>query len=93
MVAFVAVCVTIQAVSLFMSRPVQKDIVQTFWLWTWIQYFLAGGGYALLNFRIIQQDLSKAARGDYSRMDDTRRGILDVLRDEYPAQYPSCILL
>lgn len=41
---FVIVCVCIQIVSLRRGMPVQKEVIQTFRIWTWIQYFLLGGG-------------------------------------------------
>lgn len=44
---FALICVCIQAVSLCMNAPMQKNIIQTFRVWTWIQYFSIGGGYCL----------------------------------------------
>ena len=44
---FALICVCIQVVSLCMNAPIQKNVIQTFRVWTWIQYFSLGGGTAL----------------------------------------------
>ena len=49
---FALICVCIQAVSLCMNAPIQKNIIQTFRIWTWIQYFSIGGGYYLFELII-----------------------------------------
>lgn len=46
--SFAAICIGIQCIALQLGRPIQKDIRQTFRLWTWIQYFLCGGGISYL---------------------------------------------
>ena len=40
---FALTCVCIQAVSFCMNTPIQKNVIQTFRVWTWIQYFSIGG--------------------------------------------------
>lgn len=54
---FVLICVFIQAVSLCMNTPIQKNIIQTFRVWTWIQYFSMGG--VLLICVYYRQDYNK----------------------------------
>ena len=41
----VLVCISIifQGISLILGFPIQKKVIQTFRLWTWIQYFILGG--------------------------------------------------
>ena len=91
--AFAVICGAVQAASLFIGRPVQKDVIQTFRLWTWIQYFLLGGGYNLLYFSVIRQDLSKAPRVYYSHMDNPRCDVSSILRKRRNSRYPSRVLL
>lgn len=35
-------CIFFQVVSCIIGRPIQKNVVQTFRLWTWLQYFILG---------------------------------------------------
>ena len=42
--AFVGVCACIQLFSVIAGYPIQASVIQTFRLWTWIQYFSLGGG-------------------------------------------------
>lgn len=62
---FALTCVCIQAVSLCMNTPIQKNVIQTFRIWTWIQYFSMGG--VLLICTYYKQDFSKTA---YFHSDD-----------------------
>ena len=43
----------LQILSIIMGAPVQKDIIQTFRLWTWIFYFIAGG---VIHNRMLQKE-------------------------------------
>lgn len=47
-IIFCIICLAFQTASIYAGEPVQKDIIQTFRLWTWIQYFLAGGGISYI---------------------------------------------
>lgn len=47
-IIFCIICLLFQSASIYAGEPVQKDIIQTFRLWTWIQYFLAGGGISYI---------------------------------------------
>lgn len=41
--ALFVVGVLLQCVSYFYGKPIQKNIIQTFRIWTWLQYFILGG--------------------------------------------------
>lgn len=43
-----ATCVGFEIASMVMGTPIQAKIIQTFRIWTWLQYFLLGGGNAYL---------------------------------------------
>ena len=42
-------CTCIQVISLYVNTPIQKNVIQTFRIWTWVQYFSLGGGAAYLH--------------------------------------------
>lgn len=46
-----------QLISLEMGVPVQKSIIQTFRVWTWLQYFILGGFIPLINEKIFSNIL------------------------------------
>ena len=41
---FLSVSLTAQGVSMVVGSPIQKNVVQTLRIWTWIHYFILGGG-------------------------------------------------
>ena len=55
-----AVSVTIQICSMLIGAPVQKQVIQTFRLWTWMQYFAWGGLTRIFTPLIIQKFSLKA---------------------------------
>ena len=46
------ICVCMQTVSMCFNTPIQKNVIQTFRIWTWIQYFSLGGGVCVLSLII-----------------------------------------
>lgn len=40
---FVIACVLAEAISYVMGSPIQKNVIQTFRIWTWLFYFMLGG--------------------------------------------------
>lgn len=43
MQSVLAICVSLYSISLFVGESVQKYVIQTFRIWTWLFYFLLGG--------------------------------------------------
>lgn len=41
-VVLVSICILFQMVSYIIGTPVQENVIQTFRLWTWLQYFVLG---------------------------------------------------
>ena len=40
---FAIACVLAEFISYVMGSPIQKNIIQTFRIWTWLFYFMLGG--------------------------------------------------
>ena len=42
-IIFVGFSIIIQGASIIVGKPLQKNVIQTFRIWSWIQYFVLGG--------------------------------------------------
>ena len=52
---FVVISVSIQLVSMCLGQPIQKYVIQTFRIWSWVQYFIAGGVVRYLAMDIVNK--------------------------------------
>lgn len=91
-IIFCIICMVFQSASIYAGEPVQKDIIQTFRLWTWTQYFLAGG-YILHYIFAVRKNINKATRHYICSMDNYCSGISGILRKLCDSRYTPGILL
>ena len=52
---FVVISVSIQVLSMYLGQPIQIYVFQNFRIWSWLQYFIAGGVIRYLSIDIVNK--------------------------------------